>query len=257
MSKSLDSVIYEVLKLYDEVDEQKIPNKVQQLNFVESDGVNLGNSNVLPLEQHVYHNKESVVPSGASSVVYDDNVVLEQKILNEVQQTSVSDSDNANMGNSNIVPYEQYVKHNEESVVPSSASSVQNDDHELHEYTTFPDDSLHTRLKICRDQLAWYEQCAKFELTEREQRMESQMCTFITERNLREETLKKELVSLQKQFDQTVKQKQEIQESVQVLKQDFKEKETKLLNDFSNLKTLKTKSKINCTVKTIPYKLII
>ena len=124
-------------------------------------------------------------------------------------------------------------------VVPSSAFSAHNDDHELHEYTAFPDDSLHTRLKICRDQLAWYEQCAKFELTEREQMLESQMCTFITERNLREETSREELFSLQKQLDQTVKQKQEIQESVKVLKQDFKEKESKFLNDFSNLNTLK------------------
>ena len=67
------------------------------------------------------------------------------------------------------------------------------------------------------------------------------MCTFITERNLREETLKKEVVSLQKQIEQTVKQKQEIQESVQELKQDFKEKETKLVHDFSKLKDLKDK----------------
>lgn len=67
------------------------------------------------------------------------------------------------------------------------------------------------------------------------------MRTIITERNLREETLKKELYSLQKQLDQTVKHKQAIQESVNTLKWDFKEKETKLLNAFSRLKTLKNK----------------
>ena len=44
-------------------------------------------------------------------------------------------------------------------------------------------------------------------------------------------------------MDQTVKQKQEVQERVNTLKQDFKEKETKLLNDFSRLKTLKNKLK--------------
>ena len=67
------------------------------------------------------------------------------------------------------------------------------------------------------------------------------MRTFISERNLREETLKQELASLQKQLEQTVKQNQETLEKVKVLKQDFKEKETKLLSDFSKLKTLKNK----------------
>jgi hypothetical protein len=67
------------------------------------------------------------------------------------------------------------------------------------------------------------------------------MRAYISERNVKEETLKKELHSLQKQLDQTVKQKHEIQESVITLKHDFKDKETKHLNDFSRLKTLKNK----------------
>ena len=169
-------------------------------------------------------------------------MVDEQKIPNKVQQTDVVESDSVDMGNSNIIPYEQYVNHNDVSVVPSSASSVVDNTCELHENTVFiPDDTLTTRLNIYKDQVAIYEQRAKFELTEREQKMDSQMRTFITERNLREETLKKELYSLRKQLDQTVKQKQEIQESVITIKHDFKEKETKLLNDFSRLKTLKNK----------------
>ena len=146
------------------------------------------------------------------------------------------------MGNSNVIPYEQYVNHNDVSVVTSSASSALNDDYVLHDNTEFaPEDSLTTQLNMYKEQVAIYEQRAKFELTEREQKIDSQMRTFITERNLREETLKKELYSLRKQLDQTVKQKQEIQESVITLKHDFKEKETKLLNDFSRLKTLKNK----------------
>ena len=48
--------------------------------------------------------------------------------------------------------------------------------------------------------------------------------------------MKKELYSLQVKLDQTVKHKQVIQESVSTLKHDFKEKETKLLNDFPDLK---------------------
>ena len=72
------------------------------------------------------HNKETDVPSRVSSVVNGDNVLHEQKIPNEVQQTNAVGSDTNNMGNSNVTPYEQYVNHNEVSVVPSSASSVVN-----------------------------------------------------------------------------------------------------------------------------------
>jgi hypothetical protein len=134
------------------------------------------------------------------------------------------------------------MKHNEVSVVPSSASSVVNNACKLLENTAYiPDDTLTTRLNILKDQVTIYEQRAKFELTEREQKMDGQMRVYVTEHNLREEKLKNELSSLQKQLDLTVKQKQEIQESVKTLKQDFKEKETKLLNDFSRLKTLKNK----------------
>nr|GEU82839.1 retrovirus-related Pol polyprotein from transposon TNT 1-94 [Tanacetum cinerariifolium] len=61
----------------------------------------------------------------------------------------------ADMGNSNIIPYEQYVKHNEESVVPSGASSVQYDDYMLHENSAYvPDDSFTTTLNIYKDQYA-------------------------------------------------------------------------------------------------------
>lgn len=81
----------------------------------------------------------------------------------------------------------------------------------------------------------------KFELTVREQKMDWQMCTYIIERNLKEEALRMEIKSLQNKVDQIVKQKQEIQESVTTLKLDFESKETKLLNDFSNLKALKKK----------------
>nr|GFD10219.1 hypothetical protein [Tanacetum cinerariifolium] len=58
--------------------------------------------------------------------------------------TNVLDSDSADMGNSNVIPYEQYVNHNEESVVPSGASSVQYDDYMMHENSAYVlDDSYH------------------------------------------------------------------------------------------------------------------
>ena len=94
----------------------------------------------------------------------------------------------------------------------------------MHEYSVFPDESIHNRLKIQKDQLAWYEQCAKFELTNKERMMESQMCTFITERNLREGMLNEKIESLQKQLEHTGQQKLEIQESFQVSVQELNTK---------------------------------
>ena len=238
---SNSSVISEVLRIYDEYEgpnELRTPDKVQLTNDIEANKDSPGSTCTPLANHHLSLCMESDVPCNEFSVDNCLDTVKEQKIQNEVQPTNAMESDNASMDDSNVIPYEQYVKHCEESVVPSDASSAQD---ELHEYSVFPDDSIHTRLNIQKDQLAWYEQCAKFELTEREQMMKSQMCTFIIERNLREETLNEKIVFLQKQLEQSIKQKQEIQESFQVsfqeLKQNFKEKETKLVHDFPNLKT--------------------
>jgi hypothetical protein len=196
---------------------------------------------------HVTHDVEAYISPVKEHVscakvleLYD--MVDEQKIPNEVQQTNVVESDTADMGNSNVIPYDQYVKHKVASVVQSSASSVLNDDYVLHENTAFiPDDSLTTRLNILKDQVTIYEQRAKFELTEREQKMDMQMRVLVTERNKKEEIFKIDLESLKKQLDQSVKQKQKIHKSMITQKLDFQKKETKLLNDFSCLKTLKNK----------------
>jgi hypothetical protein len=157
MSNTSDSVLAEVLKLYDMVDEQKIPNKVQLINVIVSDNANMGNSNVFPCEQYVKHNEASVVPCSESSVV-DNDVMHEQRIPDEIQQTNVAELDIANMGNSNVVPYEQYVKHNAKFVVSSDASSVDDNVCELDEYTAVsPDDTLTTRINILKDQVRCYE----------------------------------------------------------------------------------------------------
>nr|GFD52799.1 hypothetical protein [Tanacetum cinerariifolium] len=72
-----------------------------------------------------------------SEVLNLENAINHHEIPNEVQQTSVLDSDSADMGNRNVIPYEQYVKDNEESVVPSGASYVQYDDYMLLENNAY------------------------------------------------------------------------------------------------------------------------
>ena len=65
-------------------------------------------------------------------------MVHEQKIPYEVQQPNADESDTAKMGNSNVIPYEQYVKHNDVFAVPSSASYVVDNDHEFQKYLVCP-----------------------------------------------------------------------------------------------------------------------
>ncbi|GKC63763.1 hypothetical protein Tco_1096361, partial [Tanacetum coccineum] len=76
-----------------------------------------------------------------------DNNQVEHEIHNEVQQITVIDSTSANMGNSNVIPYEQYLTVNDVSVVPSSAFSVPNDAYVLHDNDAYvPTDPLATKL---------------------------------------------------------------------------------------------------------------
>ncbi|GJV35766.1 putative ribonuclease H-like domain-containing protein [Tanacetum coccineum] len=167
---------------------------------------------------------------------------MEHEIHNKVQPSNVIDSTSVHMGNSNVIPYEQYVSVNDISVVPSCASSALssvcvspvND-------AIVPHDPIAIELKIYKEQVAIYEQRAKFELTEREQRMDDQMRMLIQNRNKTEENLKKELHSFKLQLKSTMENNKIIEETVTTLKQEFKQKESKFLTDFSNLKHLNDK----------------
>ncbi|GJY35464.1 hypothetical protein Tco_0420842 [Tanacetum coccineum] len=122
------------------------------------------------------------------------------------------------------------------SVVPSCASSALNDVYVSSDNDAFvPHDPIATELKIYKEQVAIYEQRAKFELTEREQRMDDQM------RNKTEENLKKKLHSVKLQLNSTMENNKIIKETVTTLKQEFKQKESKFLTDVSNLKHLNDK----------------
>ncbi|GJT92542.1 putative reverse transcriptase domain-containing protein [Tanacetum coccineum] len=166
----------------------------------------------------------------------------EHEIHNEVQQANVIDSTSVDMGNSNVIPYEQYLSVDNISVVPSCASSALNDVCVSSDnYAFVPHDPIATELKIYKEQVAIYEQRAKFELTEREQRMDDQMRMLIQNRNKTEENLKKELHSVKLQLNSTMENNKIFEETVTTLKHEFKQKESKFLTDFSNLKHLNDK----------------
>ncbi|GJX19459.1 hypothetical protein Tco_0222136, partial [Tanacetum coccineum] len=106
------------------------------------------------------------------------------EIHNEVQQANVIDLTTVDMGNSNVIPYEQYLSVNNVSVVPSCASSALNNACVLFNNDAYiPHDPIATELKIYEEQVAIYEQRAKFERNECEQRMDEQMRTLIQNRN--------------------------------------------------------------------------
>ncbi|GJW29210.1 retrovirus-related pol polyprotein from transposon TNT 1-94 [Tanacetum coccineum] len=186
----------------------------------------------------------SEVPDLENANVASNNDQVEHEIHSEVQQSTVIDSNNADMGNSNVIPYEQYLTTNDVSVVPSCASSAPNTAYVLIDNNVHtPNEPLVTKLAIYKEQVAIYEQRAKFELTEREQRMDDQMRILIQDRNRMKEKLKQELHSVKLQLNHSIKSQTVIQENVNTLQQTFKQRESQLLNDFSNLRKLKDKLK--------------
>ncbi|GJQ93377.1 retrovirus-related pol polyprotein from transposon TNT 1-94 [Tanacetum coccineum] len=167
---------------------------------------------------------------------------IDHIVTNEVQQSNVIDSTSVYMGNNNVIPSEQYLSVNNISVVPSCASSTLNNVCVSSDNDAFvPHDPIANELKIYKEQVAIYEQRAKFELFEHEQRMDDQMCMLIQNRNKMEENLKKEIHSVKLQLNSTMENNKIFEETVTTLKREFKQKESKFLTDFSNLKHLNNK----------------
>ncbi|GJR50360.1 hypothetical protein Tco_1400881 [Tanacetum coccineum] len=80
-----------------------------------------------------------------------------------------------------------------------------------------------------------------FELTEREQKIDEQLRIVITDRNRKEERLKRELHSIKLQLTSTINHNKSMVEEVTSLKKDFKQKENKYLEEFLDMKALKEK----------------
>nr|GEV90412.1 hypothetical protein [Tanacetum cinerariifolium] len=111
----------------------------------------------------------------------------------------------------NLASADPYVKDNTVLVVQSNVSFVPNDAYmmivnEMHEPPALSvsanrqhkvvNASLTTELATYKEQVKLYERWSKFELTEREQKIEEQLRIVITDHNIKEENLKKELHSV-------------------------------------------------------------
>nr|GEW55704.1 hypothetical protein [Tanacetum cinerariifolium] len=124
----------------------------------------------------------------------------------DVQPNYVVDSHADYTSNSNMISYDQYVKDKAMPVVQSNVSSVPNDAYMmiLNDMPEQPaqhvsittqnnvvDKSLTAELTTYKEQVELYERRAKFKLKEREQKIDEQFRIVITDRNIKEENLKK------------------------------------------------------------------
>ncbi|GKF44337.1 hypothetical protein Tco_0130889 [Tanacetum coccineum] len=142
------------------------------------------------------------------------------EMQNDVQHNYIVDSDADYTSDSNIIMYDQYVEDNEEHVVQCNVSSVRNDAlmsilDEMHEQGV---------LARYKELVGEYEKRTKFELTDREQKIDEQMRIIISGRNRKETSLKSELHSVQMQLCSTLGHYKSKTDEVTILKKDFKQK---------------------------------
>ncbi|GJY72211.1 retrovirus-related pol polyprotein from transposon TNT 1-94, partial [Tanacetum coccineum] len=174
----------------------------------------------------------------------------------DVQPNYVVDSHADYKSDSNMILYDQYVKDNAVPVVQSYVSSVLNDAYmmilnDIYEpsaqcvsvttQNNVVDNSLTAELATYKEQVELYERRTKFELTEREQKINEQLRIVITNRSIKEENLKKELHSVKMKLASTINYNKSMVEEVTSLKKDFKQKENKHLEEFLDMKALKEK----------------
>ncbi|GJV56957.1 retrovirus-related pol polyprotein from transposon TNT 1-94 [Tanacetum coccineum] len=180
----------------------------------------------------------------------------EHEMHDDVQPNHVVDSQADYTSDSHMTPYDQYVKDNAIPVVQNLCIMVRIDayvmiDNDLHESdalsvshtprNTVTNNLLNTELATYKEQVELYERWAKFELTEREQKIDEQLRIVICDRNIKEENLKKELHSVKLQLASTIQHNTLMVDEVTSLKKDFNQKENKYLEEFLDLKALKDK----------------
>ncbi|GKC77166.1 hypothetical protein Tco_1127940 [Tanacetum coccineum] len=181
----------------------------------------------------------------------------EHEMHNDVP-IDVVDSDTEYTSNSNIISYEQYVQDNEDHVVHSDVSFIPNDaimiiTNDIYEHddqcvtsnkpSKTVNSSLTAELARYKELAEIYEKRAQFELTERVLMIDTHMRMIIKDHNVKEESLQNELHSIKMQLNSTLNYNKLIREEVSTLKQDFKQNENKLLEEFLDMKHLKEKVK--------------
>ncbi|GJS75823.1 retrovirus-related pol polyprotein from transposon TNT 1-94 [Tanacetum coccineum] len=144
----------------------------------------------------------------------------EHEIHDDVQPNYVVDSHANYMSDSNMIPYEQYVKDNTMSVVQSNVSSIPND----------------ACMMIFNDMDEPHAQPVS--VTTRNTVVDNSLTKLNCMKD-GPETLKKEFHSVKMQLASTINHNKSMVEEVTSLKKDFKQKENKYLEEFLDMKALK------------------
>nr|GEW54312.1 hypothetical protein [Tanacetum cinerariifolium] len=261
----------------EDVDEQPVQDLALNVdNVFQADDCDAFDSNVdeAPMAQTMFMaNLSSADPvNDEARPSYDSNILSEvhdhdhyqdtacenhkEHAMHEnVQLNHIVDSHANYTSDSNRIMYDQYVKDNAVPVVHSNVSSVLNDTYMIYNdmyephaqsvsktsRNTIVENSLTTELATNKEQVKLYEKRARFELTEREQKINEQLRLVISDHNFKEETLKKELHSVKLQLASTKNHNKLMVEEVTSMKKEFKQKENKYLEDFLDMKSLKEK----------------
>ncbi|GKD69632.1 hypothetical protein Tco_1323722 [Tanacetum coccineum] len=216
-----------------DVDDEPTSQSIFMANLSSAGPINLqaGPSNASILSE--VHDLENAID-------HCDNNQDKHEIHNKVQQKNIIESTSDHMGNSNVIPYEQYLSVDDVFVEPSSASYVSNDSYVLHDNDVYvPRDPLVIEPNIYKEQVAIYEQCAKFDLTLREQKMDEQMSILIQDQNKKEANLKKELHSGERGFEQTKRcYLTEVIPFFKLLKEHFDEVQKSLVTEVRAMKVV-------------------
>ncbi|GKA33505.1 hypothetical protein Tco_0719934 [Tanacetum coccineum] len=211
-----------------------------RISFDESDDEDSTMSNMYedPIYDEVGTSYDSSIPSEVQDQDnYSDNVdeyYQEHEMQSDVQHNYVVNSNADYTSDSNIILYDQYMEDNEEHGVQSMSANKQ---------VKVVNDTLTSKLARYKELVREYEKRAKFELTEREQKIDEQMRIIISDRNRKETSLKSELHTVQMQLRSTVDHNKSMKEEVTTLKKDFKQKEDKYIEEFLDIKKLKEKVK--------------
>nr|GEY80278.1 integrase, catalytic region, zinc finger, CCHC-type, peptidase aspartic, catalytic [Tanacetum cinerariifolium] len=160
----------------------------------------------------------------------------EEHVMHDcVQLDHIVDSHDDYTSDSNIILCDQYVTDNEVPVIHSDLSYVPYD-----AFMMIYDDLCepHDQLASYSSQNAVVKNSLTAELATYREQVE---LLVISDRNIKEETLKRELHSTKLKLASTINRNKSMVEETTFLKQDFKQKENKYLADFLNMKSLKEK----------------
>nr|GEV57362.1 putative Gag-Pol polyprotein [Tanacetum cinerariifolium] len=230
-----------------------------------------GLSATTAMENRVALDEEQLlfITGGQDNVVDDvDEQPIQDLALNVDNVFQADDCDAFDYDDASCEHHEEHGMHDNDNavqVIQSDVSFVPNDAYmmilnDMHEppaqhvyvttQTKVVDKSLTTELATYKEQVELYERRAIFELTEKEQKINEQLRIVITDCNIKEENLKKELHSVKMQLASTINHNKSMVEEVTSLKKDFKQKENQYLKEFLDMKALKkeTHSEANRTL---------